>query len=419
MREIDRWREAAWDKAALPKTAFQEKKTDNLGIGREEAVAKGLLTREQLDTIKAATAAPKAPGRRRGDGDDEGGDGVKRRRREEVCSPEGRAMLEQVRQKLCFRTAFGLAPEAQPVSWSIYFVAYTLHSFPSHPSYDFQVVSLFQKRLWVGDLRVTHFLGVDMRCVLPQALHVYQRTVYDAVDQFASRPLLLLSGLGTDSAGADHPFRGAIMIARCEVAAVAPVLISAASVLTSSSALHSSSLSSASSSSSAAEDGAVATLSAAAAQGKDALDSFFRVLNLRSRVGLCQTLDNNCQCFVIPARTPPDSPPESTSSGDGQGNNIAESHAVVMDPLWRVLAHAINAADLPARGSEGAFIVILMRNLDGPTLCSSPGVGEASVEQAQQLLDANGGLPPRREPQIPPAPTFSAWQSARGLSVVA
>ena len=116
MREIDRWREAAWDKAALPKTAFQEKKTDNLGIGREEAVAKGLLTREQLDKIKAATAAPKAPGRRRGD-DDEVEDGSKRRRREEVCSPEGRAMLEQVRQKLCFRTVSALAPETQPVSF--------------------------------------------------------------------------------------------------------------------------------------------------------------------------------------------------------------------------------------------------------------------------------------------------------------
>ena len=127
MREIDRWREAAWDKAALPKTAFQEKKTDNLGIGREEAVAKGLLTREQLVKIKAATAAPKAPGRRRGDGDDEGGDSVKRRRREEVCSPEGRAMLEQVRQKLCFRSVFGLAPDAQPVSLTEEIMVWSWH----------------------------------------------------------------------------------------------------------------------------------------------------------------------------------------------------------------------------------------------------------------------------------------------------
>ena len=76
------------------------------------------------------------------------------------------------------------------------------------------------------------------------------------------------------------------------------------------------------------------------------------------------------------------------------------------------MAYANNAADLPARGSEGAFIILLMRNFDGPNLCSSPGVGEATAEQAQQLLDSNGGVLPRREPQIPPAPTFEAWQGA-------
>lgn len=60
------------------------------------------------------------------------------------------------------------------------------------PANNAPVLSCYQKKLWVGDLRVTHMLGSDLRKgnLMPSELHVYQRTVYDAVSEFAVKPYL-------------------------------------------------------------------------------------------------------------------------------------------------------------------------------------------------------------------------------------
>ena len=80
-------------------------------------------------------------------------------------------MQEQVRLGAsCMRAVTAVAPaQAQPV------------------------VSIFQKKAWIGDLKLTHFVGVDMRCVLPRDLHVYQRTVYAAVVEFTAKPFAQLA----------------------------------------------------------------------------------------------------------------------------------------------------------------------------------------------------------------------------------
>jgi len=159
----------------------------------------------------------------------------------------------------------------------------------------------------------------------------------------------------------------------------------------------------------------------------DPLDSFFSVLNARFRVGFCQTLDNNNQIYLVPKFSQPGSgapsivspmrqdasalaspagesadtsaalPVEQTATSSATFTSSAE------DSIWKIVNECENASSFPERGTEDAFIVMLLRNLDGPTLCTSPSVGE---------LEAQGAVlssPPSREVRIPAAPSLEEW----------
>jgi hypothetical protein len=172
IREIDRWRESGWDLNALPKTAFQEKKTDGLGISREGAIANNVLTRENLEAIKqqgSTVAVGDSTSRKRTSGAGEDGDGtgvsMKRRRQGPTYVPksaEGLSLFTKCKEKECFRTITALAPQT--------------------------VCSIYQKMTWIGDLALTHIIGVDMRCVLPKDIFVVS---------FFSSSLLNLYSLST------------------------------------------------------------------------------------------------------------------------------------------------------------------------------------------------------------------------------
>jgi hypothetical protein len=162
IREIDRWRDSGWDLNALPKTAFQEKKTDGLGTSREGAIANNVLTRENLEAIKQqgsavtgeATVSPGGKAIRKrastaAAAGDDGGPSSSLKRKRLPYSPttaEGLSLFTQCKNKECFRTITSLTPQT--------------------------ICSIYQKLTWIGDLSVTHIIGVDMRCVLPKDIFV-------------------------------------------------------------------------------------------------------------------------------------------------------------------------------------------------------------------------------------------------------
>jgi len=153
---------------------------------------------------------------------------------------------------------------------------------------------------------------------------------------------------------------------------------------------------------------------------QDPLDLFFNVLNARFRVGFCQTLDNNNQIYVVPKYTPTRSGATSVVSPSKQEESTpaSTSAALTLDPsstsseqltssaeetIWKIINECENASSFPERGTEDAFIVMLLRNLDGPTLCTSPSVGEL---EAQSSVFSS---PPSREARIPAATSLDEW----------
>lgn len=412
----------------MPKTAFQEKKTDGLGTSREGAIANNVLTRENLEAIKQqgsavtgeATVSPggKALGKRASTAaaGDDGGPSSSLKRKRLPYSPttaEGLSLFTQCKNKECFRTITSLTPQT--------------------------VCSIYQKLTWIGDLSVTHIIGVDMRCVLPKDIFVvslgcstspaiffsltqlsphsnntfqYQRTVYDAIKTFCVPPFEQLAQQ-SDGSGLQAPFdAGCVMIARCEVRASSRRVFP----LNKNAALNEKS-----------SEGVSSGRTAGGTDVPDPLDSFFSVLNARFRVGFCQTLDNNNQIYLVPkfsqsgsvapnivspmrqdasalaspagesADTIAALPAEQPSTTSATFTSSAE------DSIWKIVNQCENASSFPERGTEDAFIVMLLRNLDGPTLCTSPSVGE---------LEAQGAVlssPPSRESRIPAAPSLEEW----------
>ena len=164
---------------------------------------------------------------------------------------------------------------------------------------------------------MTHFIGVDMRCVLPKDLHVYQRTVYAAVVEFAARPFMQLAGEGERDG--DQQFRGVVMVARCEALAWEGGPAAAAGAETEASAAGGSSAASASSPAGAGAGASSASQTPGGAAARDGLGAFFKVLNSRKRVGFCQTLDNNHQCYIVPR------PSEGGGGGGGGGRARARA----------------------------------------------------------------------------------------------
>jgi hypothetical protein len=169
------------------------------------------------------------------------------------------------------------------------------------------------------------------------------------------------------------------------------------------------------------------------AEGADPLDTFFNVLNARFRVGFCQTLDNNNQIYLVPKFKPTSSSVDVVSLGQdvaslatssssssssssslvGSPTNVslpvpATSSSSAEDTLWKLIGECENASSIPLRGTEDAFLVILLRNLDGPTLCTTIGVGELTEAQLS-AANVDPSSPPSRETRIPIAPSVEEW----------
>lgn len=173
-----------------------------------------------------------------------------------------------------------------------------------------------------------------------------------------------LQCVGASAFTTEEPFQGSMVLCRCETVAVEP---------------------------------------AAVAGQVDQLTHFFQVLNARTRVGFCQTLDNNAQAYLIPGQPigPNSKPPVGLSDEE-----LKNHPSTLRKYLTDMIDQARVKGSFPPPGTEDAFVLLLVRKKDGRTLLDSPGIGELPGYQYDETL---GIPPPRRSEPIAPAPTFAKY----------